>query len=336
MELFLNVLDQLVATRNGHQPIAYLPSDSVTQTLRSLTLVSRKVYHIASKYLYSHCLCLNNCTNYARLRRTLGLNLGRHPQALSYGDAYRNDALFADVPRHITSVFVCPVRTDKDAKLTTLVRLPMIIDLFEIVGHSLKRLALDLSPIYAPSSELERVLPHFSKNNIFLHMPNLEELIASYDVLDYFPLPPPNLKRLAMTFQELKEPQIEFCFSISSLQTLVFLRPLELMSSDIELLFSSYKGKSLDVVLVDVNSNHKTPAGTRNWSADDAVHIWEIDVPTSFYGDEEELILADTYIWTHSVNGTLWSKEKRRMASWVEVERRLAGPVHLIMDGSVV
>lgn len=336
LELFLNVLDQLVATRNGHQPVAYEPSDSITRTLRSLTLVSRNVYPIASKYLYSHCFCLNNCTNYTRLRRTLGLHLGRHPQALGYGDANRNDALFADIPRHISSVFISPVKTDQDGKLTTLVRLPMVIDLFDIIGHTVRRLVLDLSPIYAPSSELERILPHFSKHNIFLHMPNLEELVASYDVLDYFPLPPPNLKRLAMTFQDLKEPQIEFCFSISSLQTLIFIRPQELTSSHIDLLFSSYKGKSLDVILIDVNSNHGTPAGTRSWNGDDAVRIWEVDVPTSFYGDDDELILADDYIWTHGVDGTLWSTQMRRMASWAEIERRLAGPVHQIMDGAIL
>jgi hypothetical protein len=28
----------------------------------------------------------------------------------------------------------------------------------------------------------------------------------------------------------------------------------------------------------------------------------------------------------------LWSQDKRRMASWEEIERRLAGPVHTIME----
>jgi hypothetical protein len=166
-------------------------------------------------------------------------------------------------------------------------------------------------------------------------MPHLEELVASYNVLDYFPYAPPNLNRLAITFQELKDTQVDFCFSTSSLQTIVFLRPPELTASDIDLIFSSYKGKSLDVMLIDVNSNHRTPTGTRTWNDDDAVRVWEIDVPTSFYGDEDDLILSDDYIWTHGVQGTLWSQSKRRMASWADIQRRLAGPVHIIADGVV-
>lgn len=128
-------------------------------------------------------------------------------------------------------------------------------------------------------------------------MPNLDELVASYNILDYFPYAPPKLKRLALPVQEQKEIQIDFCFSTSGLQTLVLLRPLELRSADIDLIFSSYKGKSLDLIFVDVNSNHRTPIGTRSWKDEDTVRIWEADVPTSFYGDEDELMLCDNYIW---------------------------------------
>jgi len=334
LELFLHVLDQLVGTRSGLQPIAYGPSDPATKTLRTLTLVSHNVYIIATRYLYSYCLYLDSCTNYTRLRRTLGLNLGYHPQALRYGEAGRSDDLFAGMPRYITSAFISPMKSDKDGNATPMVRLPQVIDLCKTIGHTLKRLALDLQPIYASASEVELVRPHLSENNIFLHMPHLEELVASYNVLDYFPYAPPTLKRLAVTFQDLKDTQVDFCFSTSSLETLVFLRPPELLASDVELIFSYYKGKSLDVILVDVNSNHRTPTGTRNWKEDDAVRVWELDVPTSFYGDEDELILCDDFIWTHGVKGTLWSQSKRRMASWADIQRRLTGPVHLIMDGA--
>jgi hypothetical protein len=164
-------------------------------------------------------------------------------------------------------------KTDKDGKAMPLVRLPQIIDLCSTIGRTLKRLALDFQPVYAVASEIELMRPHISENNIFLHMPQLEELIASYDVLDYFSSPPPNLRRLAVTFQDLKDTQIDFCFATSSLETLFFLRSPELVAADIDLIFSAYKGKSLDVVLVDVNSNHQTPEGTRSWSDDDIVRI---------------------------------------------------------------
>jgi hypothetical protein len=271
LELFLDVLDQLIGV-GSDPPVAFEPSSSVTQTLRTLTLVSRSVYPIASRYLYSHCLYLDNCTNYAHFRRTIGLNLVYHPQALEYGLASRHE-LFEDTPRHITSAFISPSKTDKDGKAMPLVRLPQIIDLCRTIGRTLKRLALDFQPVYAVASEIELMRPHISENNIFLHMPQLEELIASYDVLDYFSSPPPNLRRLAVTFQDLKDTQIDFCFATSSLETLFFLRSPELVTADIDLIFSAYKGKSLDVVLVDVNSNHQTPEGTRSWSDDDIVRI---------------------------------------------------------------
>lgn len=336
LELFYNILDQLVGTRDGQHPIAYEPSSVTTKTLRALTQVSRDIYPIASRYLYSNCLYLDNCTNYARFRRTLGLNLGYHPQALKYGEAGRNDQLFtvADAPRYITSIFISPMHSMKDGKAMPMVRLPQIIDLCNTIGRSLKRLALDFQTMYTPASEVALIKPHISENNIFYYMSNLEELIVSFDVADYFPFPPPNLKRLAITVQEMRDTPLDFCFLIPSLQMLVFLRPPELAAKDVDLFFDAYTGNSLDIVLVDVNSNHRTPTNTRSWNDDDKVRVWEADVATSFYGDDDDLILCDNWIWTHGVDGTLWTQDKRRMASWAEIKRRLAGPVHLIADGA--
>jgi hypothetical protein len=336
LELFLNVLDQLVGTRDGQHPIAYEQSNAITKTLRALTLVSRNTYLIASRYLYSNCLYLDNCTSYARFRRTLGLSLGNHPQALQYGEARGNDELFteAEVSRHITSVFISPTEVQRsiDGKTTPLVRLPQIIDLCSAIGHTLNRLALDFSPVHATPSQVDMNRPHIRENDIFLNMPALEELVVSYHVTSYFRFPPPNLKRLAITAQAFGDIEWEFVFSIKSLEMLVFLRPVELNVLDIDALFDTYKGKSLDIVLVDVNSNHRTPRETRSWKSDDTVRIWEADVPVSFYGDDDELILCDNWVWTHGVKGTLWTQEKRRMASWEEIERRLAGPVHTVVD----
>ena len=272
LELFLTVLDQLVGTRNGQQqPVAYEPSGIVTKTLRALTLVSRSTYLIATKYLYSHCLYLDSCTTYARFRRTLGLHLGHHPQALDYGEAGRNDELFAEaqVLRNITSLFVSPSKVQRliEGNYTPLVRLSQIIDLCDLIGPTLRRLALDLSPIYATPTEIEQMRPHVTENNVFIHMPHLEELIISYDVLNYFRHPPPNLKRLAITAQELTDVEVAFCLKIPSLRMLVMMRPVNLEAKDIDIIFTAYNGKSLDTVLVDVNSNHRTPQGTRSSTA---------------------------------------------------------------------
>jgi hypothetical protein len=213
-----------------------------------------------------------------------------------------------------------------------MVRLPQIIDLCGIIGATLKRLVLDMLPVYSPYSEIEKHRFTQKETNVFRGMPNLEELVASYDVPDYFRSPPMSIKRLAITIQDLHDIAMHFCFAVSTLHTLVILRPVDLSAADIERFFSAYKGKSLDIVLVDVNSNHRTPKDTRDWAEGDTVRIWEVDVPTSFYGDDDDLTLSDNWIWSHAVQDTLWSQKHRRMASWSDIQRRLAGPVHHVLD----
>jgi hypothetical protein len=337
-EVILNVLDQLVGTPYGQRPI-FNATSPVTKTLRSLTLTSRKMHAIASRYLYCHCLYLNDCIRYSCFRRTLGIELGsNHPQSLAYGQAGRNDNLWSDakVERRINSAFISPVKIlserSRYTRDTPMVRLPQIIDLCSAIGATLKKLVLDMLPVYSPHSEVEKVRFTQKEANIFLGMPNLEELIASYDVPDYFRSPPPNIRRLAITIQDLHDIAVHFCFAVSSLQTLILLRPVELSATDIDRLFSAYKGHSLDIILVDVNSNHRTPKDTRDWTGDDTIRFWEADVPTSFYGDDDDLILSDNWIWTHAVQGTLWNQKHRRMASWSDIQRRLAGPVHHVLD----
>lgn len=325
LELFLEVLRHLSGPRGSCQPIALSPSDPASKTLRALTLVSRAIYLVATPFLYAHCLYLDNCTNYARFRRTVGLGLGQHPEALQYGEAGRNNALFqrAQALEHVTSVFLSPQKTPRCNRMP-MVRLPQIIDLGLAISGTLKRLAIDLQPVYAPTSELLVVKPHIATNNIFLYMPVLEELICSYDIPDYFPRPPPNLKKLAMTFQDLTEMHLDFCFSVSSLETLFFLRPPELTAAEIDELFARYRGRHLDIVLVGTFADHSTPLNTRNWNDGDPVTIWQADVPTSFYGDEDYVVLCDGWVWSHGVNGTLWTQEKRRMPDWKAIEAMLS------------
>lgn len=337
-EVILNVLDQLIGIPFEQRPI-FDAASPVTKTLRSLTLTSRKMHAVASRYLYRHCLYLNDCISYSCFRRTLGIELGsNHPPTLPYGQAGRNEILWSDakVERRIQSAFISPMKTfsehSKYTRDALMVRLPQILDLCSIIGTTLKKLVLDMLPVYSPRSEVEKVRFTQKETDIFLGMPNLEELIASYDVPDYFRSPPPNIKRLAITIQDLHDIAMHFCFAVSSLQTLILLRPVDLSAADIDRIFSAYKGNSLDVVLVDVNSNHRTPKDTRDWTGDSTVRIWEADVPTSFYGDDDDLVLSDNWIWTHAVQGTLWNQKHRKMASWSDIQRRLVGPVHYVLD----
>ncbi|PVI02221.1 hypothetical protein DM02DRAFT_589803 [Periconia macrospinosa] len=324
-ELLLNVIEHLAGIHNYHKSIAYAPSNAITKALRALTLVSRTCYLLASKYLYTHCLYLHTCTNFSQLRRTLGLGSGPLPQALRYGEAGRNDALFHAAQIRITNAFIAPMQTQACEEIRmTMVRLPQIIDLGLTIGPTLKRLALDMNPVYATPSEIFRIKPHLATNNIFLRMPNLYELICSFDTVDCFPVPPPNLRRLAITSHGLGDEAVAgFCFAISSLEYLACIRGEDLSGRDIDDIFNRYKGHGLDVLLVDLNNNHVTPPGVRNWTEEDKVRIWEVDVPTSFYGDEDDITLSDGWIWTQGVKGSLWEADRRRMRDQRDLDRLL-------------
>ena len=327
MELFLAVLDQLVATRDGHRPVALAPSDPITKALRSLTLVSRNIYPVASKYLYTNCLYLGNSTNYQRFRRTLGLNLGNHPQALPWGQAHRNEELFtaADIPRHITSVFLSPHVTEQ-CGLVPRIRLPYFVDLCCTIGPTLRRLVMDFQPVYSPLSEVYRIKAFYERNSIFYNMRNLEELVCSYDTTEYFMHPPPNLKRLAITQDGLDDHLRQFVALSPNLRTVIVLRDLNLDAADLRRLLGllpSGRTPPLEIVFVGLSKDQRTPEGGPEWTAEDTVTIWEIDVPMSYYGDEDELILCDNWIWEHAVLGTLFREEKRRMRSWPDLQREI-------------
>ncbi|KAJ8111613.1 hypothetical protein OPT61_g5835 [Boeremia exigua] len=206
----------------------------------------------------------------------MGIDLGSsHPQSLAYGQAGRTDTLWGDakIAQSITSIFISPMvlsnAESRHMHNTAMIRLPHVVDLCNIIGLTLKRLVLDIQPVHSTPGEAESVGLSRRETNVFLGMANLEELVASYDVLDYFHVPPPSLKRLAITIQDIHDLAMSFCFCLSTLQTLILLRPLELSAADINSLFTSYKGQSLDIVLVDVNSNHRTPEHTRDWTDGD-------------------------------------------------------------------
>lgn len=334
-ELLLNILDQLVNTRNGHRPVARPQSDSVTKTLRSLTLVSRTVYPIATEYLYSNCVWLESLVALQRFSTTLKQNRQRH--TLANGTTVQKNRGFAkfDLSRHVTSVYMTPVEPglfDLN-QCEPSAGLPAIADLCQNIGSTLKRLYLDSLPAFSLFMCTNNRILDAVNHNLFSRMLHLEELVISHDVIWHLPqCLPPNLKRLAVVAGFSADVESIFYLSSSTLETLVLFRPPDLTADDIESFFSSYHGKSLDVVLFEKNCNHSTPEGTREWKPDDAVRIWEADVPVSYYGHDDPTELCDEWMWNQGIAGTLWSQTRRRMLSWAEIQRRLAGPIHSIVD----
>ena len=74
--------------------------------------------------------------------------------------------------------------------------------------------------------------------------------------------------------------------------------------------------------LVGVSGKHYPPSLTRDWTPNDKVHIMEVDVPCSYYGDEREYALCQTWIRGGAVRGTLWVEHSRPMESWAAYTAR--------------
>jgi hypothetical protein len=334
-ELLLNVLDQLLETSDGYRPVAHRQSDIVTKTLCSLTLVSRSVYPIAAGYLYANCAWLDGPSTFARFCATLGLgHQHQHLTPANHGTVHNYQKLAAHgLSRYVRSVYISPIQTAQpcEGDETPSTGLPTIISLCNNLGSNLKKLHLNLSPIVVMWDHEERKGSPIMHQNMLLPMLCLEELIINYEIIFYLLHPPPNLKRLAISAYIHADLDCSSFLSSPSLEKLVLTRPVTLEASDIDAFFDSYRGKSLDVIYVTINVQHGTPVGTREWETDDTVRIWEADVPL-FYKNSREP--CDDWLWDHGVAGTLWDKTQRRMTSWAEIQRRLAGPVHLILENT--
>lgn len=296
-ELLIIIFDELVITRSGKQPVAYATSSVTTKTLHALTLVSRHTHAVASRYLYAYCLNLDTSASFNRFSRTFGIPLGPD-QKVDHLECYRDEEFSAQMSKHISSLVISP-RTESYK-----IQLSEIMNLFTTVGSTLKRLVLDFDHISPKMCECT-----------FDGMPQLKELITRYHIGIFFPDLPPNIKRLAVSDTSSLFDHRSFSFSNPSLETMVMFRPRNLDDWFIERLNTFYEGQSLDVVLVDVNSNHGPPKGEWAWEDDDRVRIWEVDVPTSFYGDSSDFSLCQDFIWQHGIAGTLWDQDMRRMSS---------------------
>jgi hypothetical protein len=323
-ELFIYILDQLTEADNGRR-LAFEPSDAVTKTLRALTLVSRGMYFIASKYLYSRCICIQHSEKFHMLRRTLGhnLELEGHPLTLITGAAARNDRLFSDAgtPKYITSISLSLYRgyegSVEGGRSRHHATSSHLINFFNAIGTNLKRLSLNIKP--APKDYMG------SDRSLFLNMTQLEELVVSSELVHSYEKAPPKLRRLAITSGSLwpASPSTKFCLSSPLLEKLFMIAPRNLGSSHMDVLYSEYKGASLDVVFVEADFLIRRQVHSRDWPPDDAVRIWLWAVRT-YSNTDNRINVCDKSIGARSLDGTMWNQEYSRLASSSEPVRKNA------------
>jgi hypothetical protein len=314
-ELFIHILDQLTEADNGRR-LAFELSDPVTRTLRALMLVSRNMYLIASKYLYSRCIYIQRCEKFHMLRRTLrhDLELERHPLTLITGAAARSDRLFSDAgtPKYITAISLSMYRRYEGdfagGRRKHFATPSHLINFFNAIGANLRKLSLNLKI----TSE------HYmgSDRSLFSNMTQLEELVVNSKLVHFYEIAPPKLRRLAITSGSRwpESPSVKFCLSSLLLEKLFIITPRDFGSSHMDVLYSEYKGTRLDVVFVVADYLIERRVHTRDWPPDDAMRIWLWDVQTVSY-TENRIDVCDKSIWARSLDGTMWNQEYLRLAS---------------------
>ncbi|EMD85217.1 hypothetical protein COCC4DRAFT_153474 [Bipolaris maydis ATCC 48331] len=300
-ELLLNILDQLVETCNNHHPVARSRFDKITKTLHSLTLVSRSVHPIATEYLYSNCVWLDCPRVLGRFCTTLGLD---HQHQATVQETRRPPK--PTFSRYIMSMHISPIPTKNPwgDDWASSIRLPAIINLFNTIGPNLKRLHLNLSRFGFNWDVTDSQGSDIIDPNVYSNMLLLEELILSCDIVRHFPNPPPNIKRLAITFYR----------SLPSLESLVLLWPDGRIDKHIDTFFDLYEGKSIDIILVDMVTFDRTLVAIRDRESNDTVRIWEAYTPPGFGNTSDE------WIWDQGAAGTLWDQKQRRIPWLSEIK----------------
>ncbi|KAF2806730.1 uncharacterized protein BDZ99DRAFT_465525 [Mytilinidion resinicola] len=101
IELYLQIIEHVIATPHGAVPIAFPPSDIRTRTLHSLLFVCKPISKAASPYLYTHCLHLNTPSRVEKIRAQAGPVDSGWLSKLIYGNPQ-----YVEPPR-ITSLYLC-------------------------------------------------------------------------------------------------------------------------------------------------------------------------------------------------------------------------------------
>ena len=180
------------------------------------------------------------------------------------------------------------------------------IELFDFIGPCLKRLILtgDFNPLGQVKTTPATSFRNFTISKNYCKDATL-----------------PNLKRLAFDFAGLTQNEFSFLQRSPKLEVLVAFRE-GMAASSIDRIFESYRGGDLKALVVGVSSKHHPLSLTRDWTPNDKVHIMEVDVPCSYYGDEREYALCQTWIRGGAIRGTLWVEHSRPMESWAAYTAR--------------
>jgi hypothetical protein len=305
-DILLYIIDFIVPA-TIHSPIALCHRNTITKTILSLTLTSRIIYPTARRLLYTHCLYINTPRRLHGLLKTLS-----DPSDPS--KPFRNNEHLLP---YITSLYLRPFAsytTIKDLSIATAVR-----NLLFILSPHLRRVLIDM-PLrsYYPEDDALGIRPIL--RSAFADLPALEEFCSVRDelYLDTLVAPSeewlvwslwPKLRTIALYNVDVLNHRFwEGLRQLENIETVVLTRSDGLEEVDIKREWrkqfdEATEARSLSIVLVNVEAEHKVLVGRDSWKEDDKMQVRELNVPTSYYGDEDPIVLCQQWTKRNVLHG---------------------------------
>ncbi|CZR62623.1 uncharacterized protein PAC_12520 [Phialocephala subalpina] len=307
LEIILNVIDFVTPTSNT-SPIALVPGHPTTKTILSLTLTSRAIHPVARRLLYANCMYIHTSKRLSLLVRTL-----TKPH-----DLYQPSESAKDILPCITSLYLRPFPLKYDPSSLDFPTSLKVEQLLKHAGPYLRRLLIDmpLRSLYPEDDALgvKRIL-----RSAFTNLPVLEEFCTVRDELFLstkimHPSDEPHvwslwskLRTLALYNPAVDDELLQDLKNVPNIETVVFTRSDCLEETDIkqkwERLHRNEEVRPVEFLLVNVEAEHRIPLGKDRWKEDDTVKIRELNVPISYYGDEDEIVLCQQWVKRKFLSG---------------------------------
>lgn len=299
-ELILSIIECLIPS--GTTPIALPSSHPTTRTLLSLARTSSITYPTACRLLYTHCLWIDNPSRLQLLK-----------DSLTASPSTNNHARLSEpILEHITSLYLSYTAIEDPAPALNL------LTLFTHLAPSLRRLVVDMpfrnfdfGDKFNTQSILRRgfsqltALEEFCsvRDELYLDLFNSENQSSERWRWSVWP----KLRILALYNKDVgAEGFWEDVGKLGGLETLVFTRADGLEEVDMKVEWRRSCGdekRRLEVLLVNVESQHRVPVGKANWKDGDKVKVREANVPTSYYGDEDPIVLCQEWVKRRMLRG---------------------------------
>lgn len=294
-EILLNVLD-FVAPSAALPHIALSPNHPTTKTLIALTYTSRALLPTARRLLYTHCLYIHTSSRLKKLATSL--------QSLKGQDN-------GDLLAHATSLYIRPFPVwDTIAEIDVANDIQSVL---QILAPRLRRLLVDIPfrSVY-PEDDPTMIQVQTVLRTTFQELPALEEFSSIRDEV-YLQTEPGvamesyiwsgwnQLKTLILYNVDVSLPKFwEGLHRLQNLETVVLTRADGLgeveMKQEWKKQFGDGEERPLNMVLVNVEAEHITPVGSTGWNKEDKLQVRVLNVPISYYGDEDLIILCQHWI----------------------------------------